>query len=200
MAIKHFENSVSNSRGDRTLSVAGVAATESGGTYTPIDAYPGMMVTESALVPSSAFSGKKNPNTWYMVAANATTKLVDLYVCDPDVASYGAMGAFVAAFGANKYNLGMETLGVPQPAGEATRYTKIIEGGMYVWGDAWFSTAPSTNKYAVLNSSGLWAPQASAPTDGLYIEILDSVSFTVGAYAGGTGYYVKVKDAGPDLD
>lgn len=195
MAIKHFENSVSNSRGDRTLSVAGIAATESSGTYTPVVAYAGMMVVESALVPSSAFAGKKNPNTWYMVAANASTTIDELYACDPDVASYGTMGAFADGFGANYYNLGKETLGVSQPAGEATRYTKIVENGMYVWGDAWFSTAPSTNKFAVLNSSGLWAPQAAAPDSGLYVEILESVSFTVGAYAGGTGYYCKVKVA-----
>ena len=194
MAIKHFENSVSNTRDKRTLCVAGIVATLADGVYTPIDAYPGMLVTPSALVPSSAYANVNNPNTWYMVAANADTTIKDVYVVCPDVASFGQAGAYVNGFNAGIYNLGMETLGVPQPAGEATRCIKLEELSLYTWGDYWFASAPSaTNKYAVLNANGLWAPASTAPQSGMYFEYLETVSFTVGAYAGGTGYYGQIK-------
>lgn len=196
MSVKHFENSVSNTRDIRTLCVAGIVATESTGVYTPVAAYPGMLVTPSALVPSSAYTGVNNPNTWYMVAADDTTPLDALYVVCPDVASFGKADAYISGFNSSIYNLGQETLGVPQPAGEATRCVKIEALSLYTWGDAWFTAAPTTtNKYAAITASGIWEPSSSAPASGLYFEYLETVSFTVGAYAGGTGYYGQIKTA-----
>lgn len=189
MSVKHYENNVSNTRGNRTLCIAGVFATESSGTYTGAAAYPGQLAVKSALYPSTAFAGKNNPNTWYMVAADDNTALADLYVASPDVPSKG-----VAAWGA--YNLGQETLGVPQPAGEATRFQKLVEGDMVTFGDGWFATAPTTtNKYCTISSAGLWTPASTAPQSGVYFEILETVNFTAGCYDAGTGYYGIVRNA-----
>ena len=194
MAIKHFEDSVSDTRDRRTLNVAGVFATESSGTYTPADAFPGQLAVESALYPSTAYAGKNNPNTWYMVAANATTALKDLYVASPDVASTAVAAATLTGFNGNVYDLGQETFGVPAPAGIRARYIKVEEGSLYTWYDGWFATAPtSTNKYCTINANGLWAPASAAPQSGFYLEILETVAATVGAYAGATGYYGKIK-------
>lgn len=187
MSVKHFENNVSNTRGNRKLCVAGVFATLSESTYTGAEAYPGQLAVQSKLYPSTAFDGENNPNTWYMVAANATTALKDLYVASPDVASNA-----VATFGT--YNLGQETFGVPQPAGEATRFQKLEEGDMVTFGDGWFSAAPTeTNIYCTISAAGLWTPAASKPESGLYFEILETVNFTVGCYDGGTGYYGVIR-------
>lgn len=187
MSIKAFENNVSNTRGNRKLCVAGIFATESGGDYTPAAAYPGQVAVQSALTPSTAYAGKKNPNTWYMVAADDNTALKDLYVASPDVAS-------TAAFNNSAINFGMETLGVPALAGEACRFQKVEEGDLLTFGDAWFASAPTaSDKYAVLNSSGLWAPDDQLPASGFYFEVLETVAFTVGCYAGGTGYYGIIK-------
>lgn len=183
MSVKHFENNVSNTRGNRKLCVAGVFATESGGDYTPQAAYPGQLAVQSALYPSEAYSGKNNPNTWYMVAADDNATLDQLFVASPDVASTAA-----ASFGT--YKLGMETFGIPAQAGDACRFQKLELGDMVTFGDAWFASAPTTtDKYAVLNSSGLWAPDDQLPASGFYFEVLETVNFTVGCYDGGTGYY-----------
>lgn len=198
MAVKHFENSVSDTRDIRTLCVAGVVATKSGEVYTPVVAYPGMLVTPDALTPSSAYgSSVKNPNTWYMVAADNTTPIGEVYVVCPDVASFGAMSSYLTAFGDNKYNLGVETFGVPQPAGEATRCIRLVEFSKYTWFDGWFAAAPASGEiYATINANGLWAPTSTKPQSGLYLEILDTVAATVGAYAAGsTGYYGVIKNA-----
>lgn len=187
MSLKHFENSVTNARDLRKLNVSGVFATLADTTYTPQEVYPGQMAEQSALFPSKAFAGKNNPNTWYMVAANADTPLAELYVCNPDVASHGSTRNGI-------YNLGQETLGVSQPAGEAARFLKIEEGDLLTFGDAWFATAPTTtNKYCVLDANGKWSPDDELPVSGFYFEILETVNFTEGCYAAGTGYYGKIK-------
>lgn len=191
MSIKHFENSVSNTRGNRKLSVAGVLATLADTTYTPVAAFPGQLAVRSALYPSQAYAGMNNPNTWYMVAANASTTLAELFVANPDVAQHADSANGI-------YNLGMETFGVAQPAGEATRFQKIEEGDLLTWGDGWFASAPTTtNKYCTINASGLWAPDDEVPSTAgtVYLEILETVNFTEGCYAAGTGYYGIIKVA-----
>lgn len=181
MAIKHFENSGSNSRDLRMLCVAGLVVDSSN---SPIEAYPGMLVTPTTRVPSTAYTGKTNPNSWYMTAADADS--TEVYVVCPDVASFGSFGDYT-------YNLGIETLGVPQPAGELTRCIRLEAYTLGTWGDAWFASAPSeTDKYATINSDGLWAPTSTKPTSGIYIEILDTVAFSAGSYAAGTGYLAKI--------
>ena len=191
MSLKHYENSVSNTRGNRKLSVAGVLATLDDTTYTPIEAFPGQLAVRSALLPSTAYAGLKNPNTWYMVAANASTTLDELFVCNPDVAQHADSANGI-------YNLGMETLGVSQPAGEATRFQKLEVNDMCIFGDAWFATTPTTtNKYCTIDANGKWAPDDNTPSDAgtVYLEILETHAFTEGCYAAGTGYYGIIKVA-----
>lgn len=174
-----FELRVSNHMFDTTKNIAGQYQEGS----TPADAAcpAGLLVVPGQRLPNEGYTDIKNENAYYMGAAGTATDEA-IYACN----TFNVQEVTDPL--GNVYKVGTNTLGLPIPAGQRGTYTRIDEGDMMRFGIGNFTTAISTNGYATLGTStnaGKLVPAASAPTTtgALYFEIVESGTFTQGAYA-----------------
>lgn len=174
-----FELRVSNHMFDTTKNVTG--AFQEGSPAADAVCAAGFLVVPGERLDNEGYTGVKNENAYIMGAASDATAEA-IYACNTFNVQELADGI------GNVYKVGTNTLGLPIPAGQRGTYTRIDEGDMMRFGVGNFTTAVSTNGFVTLGTSanaGLLVPAASAPTDtgALYFEIVESGTFTQGAYA-----------------
>lgn len=175
-----FELRVSNHMYDTTKNITGKF--QEGSPAADAVCAAGFLVVPGERLPNEGYTDIKNENAYIMGAA-ATATDAAIYACN----TFNVQ-ELTDAFG-NAYKVGTNTLGLPIPAGYRGTYTRIDEGDMMRFGIGNFTTAISTNGYATIGTStnaGKLVPAASAPTTtgALYFEIVESGTFTQGAYAG----------------
>ena len=181
-----FEERVVN-KGDWTLRVPGLYD-NSGAEICSA----GFVVAKNGLIDNRGYetytASFKNLNTWQMIKSSAGAE-DEIYICNPyNVNELTDMDG-------NVYRIGMNTLGIPVPAGEIGTFTKAEEGGIYSFGAGNFSTAPTAaNKYCAV-ANGLLVPDDEVPASGWYFELIDIGNFTKGRYLGGAKYTLVAKKA-----
>ena len=169
-----FEARLTNNALDQLAQVAGIYRVST----TDTDCSAGLLVTRSAKVPHSVFTGVYNENAYYMVAATDAANVNDvIYACDPHD------WPLVATANGNKYAVGSEMLGLGAPAGHMTNYTRIDFDGQHIYrfGVGNLSTSLGANEYFTI-ANGLLVPAASAPTTAgaIYFELVGKGNFTEG--------------------
>lgn len=174
-----FELRVSNHLFDTTKNITGKFQNS-----TPADeeCAAGFLVVPGTRLTNEGYgSSVYNENAYLMSAAGTATDEA-IYACN----TFNVQEVTDPL--GNVYKVGTNTLGLPIPAGQRGTYTRIDEGDMMRFGIGNFTTAISTNGFATLGTStnaGKLVPAASAPTTtgALYFEIVESGTFTQGAYA-----------------
>ena len=175
-----FELRVSNHMYDTTKNITGKF--QEGSPAADAVCAAGFLVVPGNRLPNEGYTGINNENAYYMGVAGTDTDPA-IYACN----TFNVQ-ELTDAFG-NAYKVGTNTLGLPIPEGYRGTYTRIDEGDMMRFGIGNFTAAISTNGFATLGTStnaGKLVPAASAPTTtgALYFEIVESGTFTQGAYAG----------------
>lgn len=187
MANYRFEVGVSNASRNDMGTVTGKFGTFSGNIFTPAACEAGTICAANGLLPLEGYesSGKKNGNSYYMVAAGGSVAgfpgdFTGLYACN-DYAGNKATD------GVNVYNAYGRSLGLTVPADERADFTAIYVGDKHSFGESNFTTAVTASHKVATIVSGKLTPGTAAPTDGsVYAEIVDITNrFTEGCYDAG---------------
>ncbi len=191
-----FEVKVTNMQYNATQNVAGILHNAAG----EADICPaGFLVTQKERMDNTGY-GVKNGNTWIFQAAASGAP--DAAGTIPMVYAFNSYDVNRLSNGENSYMVGPNTAGLELPDdGTPGTFTQIIPGEHYVFGAGNFSTAPvdlTTTKYATIQD-GLLVASATAPAVGLglWFEITDKVTPTVGARSWGDAYWVIARYNGP---
>ena len=186
-----FEVTVSNSIHNSTQHVAGMFGTYDS-SFTGADCSAGFLVTPKALIPSEGYEAFDilNGNTWYMIAATNTsgsgydhTGIYALDVYDVNKVISGDL----------QYNLGSNTLGLGLPSGVRGDFCELIIGEQYTWGAGNISGSVLTAGDNFYINNGVWTKYSSpSGIQGLTATLLRTKNVTEGAYAGQTGYVMKI--------
>lgn len=169
-----FELRVSNHMYDTTKNITGKFQENSADAVCAA----GFLVVPGDRLPNEGYASINNENAYIMGAA-ATATDPAIYACN----TFNVQ-ELTDAFG-NAYKVGTNTLGLPIPEGYRGTYTRIDAGDMMRFGIGNFTAAISDNGFATI-ANGQLTPAAAAPTTlgALYFEIVESGTFTQGAYAG----------------
>lgn len=152
-----FEARVTNNQFDTLANITGLYQESSA----PADCPAGLLCVRGENLPCEGFEGVLNENAYYMTAA------ADDVMGNEPIYACNMYEANLATVKNNKYFIGMETLGLPVPAGRYGTFTRIIFDGVhkYRFGVGNFSAAIGDNGFAVMADDGLMTPAASAPSD-----------------------------------
>lgn len=186
IANSAFEERVVN-KGDWTLRVPGMY--DNSGAE---DCSAGFVCAKNGLLDNKGYENYTatftNLNAWQMIKSTAGAE-DEIYICNP----YNTQE--IADFDGNVYRVGVDTLGIPVPAGVMGTFTKAEVGSIYSFGAGNFSAAPTTtNKYCAV-ANGLLVPDDEAPASGWYFELIEIGNFAKGRYLGGAKYTLVAKKA-----
>ena len=191
-----FEVKVSNSVRNQTQHVAGKFGTNTGDSFVPADCSAGFLCVQNGLLPLEGYESFSllNGNSWFFnPATNGTSG--GRYGDHTGIYAFDNYDVNKAVSGANKWNVGANTLGLGLPAGERGDFCEIIVGEQYTFGKGNFSTAPTaSSKYATI-ANGLLVASADAPAagSGVYFEILRSINMNEGTSYAGAGYVLRAQ-------
>lgn len=149
-----FQFRRSNDRNEDLQTVTGLYGSFSGDEFTAEDCSAGFLCNKGKGIPEGGS---------YMTAAADGSK--KLYACNTtDVQRL--------ANGANKWAVGVNTLGLGIPAGVKGAYTELVEDETYAFGPGDFSTLvdDTTNTFATV-ANGMLVGAAAAPASGYYFEL-----------------------------
>ena len=188
MANYRFEVGVSNASRNDMGTVTGKFGTFASNNFTASACEAGTICATNGVLPLEGYenSGKKNGNSYYMVAATNGTvtgftgDFTGLYACN----NYAGNKV---TDGVNVYNAYGRSLGLTVPADERADFTAIYVGDKHSFGESNFTTAvTATHKVATI-ANGKLTPGTAVPTDGsVYAEIVDiTCRFTEGCYDAG---------------
>lgn len=187
IASTAFEPRITNHEYDSLANITGIYNNSSS---QPEICPAGLLCVRGDLIENEGYTDITNSNTWVMTAAPSTALAsTGIYACN----TFGVNELADPVTGAI-YKVGSNTLGLAVPAGVRSTFTRIYFDGqhMYRFGIGNLSTTISSNTFFTINN-GLLVPAAAAPstTNGTpYFELVDSGTFTQGAYAGFTYYDV----------
>ena len=199
-----FEVKVSNSVRNQTQHVPGKFGEGTGSGFTPDNCSAGMLCVQNGLIPSEGYESVVdaagnarilNGNTWYFNAA-ADGKAGGAVGDHTGIFAFDNYDVNRAVSGDNRWNVGINTLGIGLPEGERGDFCEILVGEQYAFGIGNFTADPADNKYATV-ANGLLTPVADKPASGsgVYFEILRSVPVNEGASFWGNGYILRANRA-----
>ena len=170
-----FEARITNNEFDDLCNVTGHFQT--GGQDDSCPA--GLLCIRNGQLPNAGYPGVYNENAWYMNAAGADVDAGEVvYACntyDWNMLQDPATG--------NMFAVGLNTLGLPIPAGRNGTFTKVCFDGqsVYRFGEGNLSTARGENTFFTI-ANGLLVPAAAAPdtVGAIYFEFRGEGSFIEG--------------------
>jgi hypothetical protein len=155
----------------------------------------GFLCVRGDNLPNSAYSAQSitNANAYIMTAAASTANAATgVYACN----TFNVNEVTDPVTG-NIYKVGVNTLGLPLPAGVPGTFTKIdfaSNDKIYRFGIGNLSAAISTNTFFTV-ANGLLVPAAAAPADNgaIYFKLVATGTAIQGTYAGMTYYDVMAR-------
>lgn len=200
-----FEVSNSNSVNNQMQQIPGKFGTYTENTYAAQDCSSGFLCTRAALIPSEGYEGITvngqpilNGNTWYMVAA-ANGNVAGLTGDETGIYAFDSYNVNQVGSGANRWNIGFNTLGLGLPAGERGTFRQILVNEIYRFGVGNFTAAPSEGQIYATIADGKWTPTNIAPAagTGVYAKILRQKPFVEGNTDAFAGYYLQIFRTAP---
>lgn len=200
-----FEVSNSNSVNNQMQQIPGKFGTYTENTYAAQDCSSGFLCTRAALIPSEGYEGITvngqpilNGNTWYMVAA-ANGNVEGLTGDETGIYAFDSYNVNQVGSGANRWNIGFNTLGLGLPAGERGTFRQILVNEIYRFGVGNFTAAPSEGQIYATIADGKWTPTNTAPAagTGVYAKILRQKPFVEGNTDAFAGYYLQIFRTAP---
>ena len=163
-----FEARITNNEFDDLCNVTGRFQTGDADDSCPA----GLLCIRKGQLPNAGYTGVFNENAWYM---NAGDVVYASNTYDWNLLQDPATG--------NMFSVGLNTLGLPIPAGRDGTFTKINFDGqsVYRFGEGNLSTERGVNTFFTI-ANGLLVPTASAPTTvgAIYFEFRGEGSFIEG--------------------
>ena len=170
-----FEARITNNEFDDLCNVTGRFQTGAADDSCPA----GLLCIRKGQLPNAGYTGVFNENAWYMNAAGADVDAGDVVYAsntyDWNLLQDPATG--------NMFAVGLNTLGLPIPAGRNGTFTKINFDGqsVYRFGEGNLSTERGVNTFFTI-ANGLLVPTGSAPSTvgAIYFEFRGEGSFIEG--------------------
>lgn len=93
----------------------------------------------------------------------------------------------------NTYKIGApETIGTTAEAGLPVRFRKFQIDDTFFTGSDNCTAALTPGQYAIVDTTGKWAPSATVPTNGLYAKVITTEKVSRGVTADITEYFLQI--------
>lgn len=93
----------------------------------------------------------------------------------------------------NTYRIGApETIGITKEAGKPVRFRKFQVDDTFFTGSDNCTAALTVGQYAIVDTTGKWAPSATVPTSGLYAKVISTEKVSRGVTADITEYFLQI--------